>query len=89
METQIRFNDYVKLYDKYRLKYNVDVLNKTITFIKHIKNDIKSIADIGAGTGILTHQLLKYKMITFALEPNKLMQDISIKNDTKKKDYTY
>jgi ubiquinone/menaquinone biosynthesis C-methylase UbiE len=85
METQTRFDDYVDLYDKYRLKYNTDVLNKTISFIKHIKNDIKTIADIGAGTGILTHQLLKYKLNTFALEPNKLMQDRSNKKDTKKK----
>jgi ubiquinone/menaquinone biosynthesis C-methylase UbiE len=85
METQTRFNNYVELYDKYRLSYNTDVINKIIEFITSHGNGIETIADIGAGTGILTRQLLKYNFKTFSLEPNDLMRDKSIKKDTKSK----
>jgi ubiquinone/menaquinone biosynthesis C-methylase UbiE len=84
METYNRFNGYVDLYDKYRLKYNTDVLSDTI---KHISKNSKkiNIADIGSGTGILTRQLLKYKFNNcYAIEPNILMQEKSIKLDVKK-----
>jgi ubiquinone/menaquinone biosynthesis C-methylase UbiE len=83
MATYERFNDYVNLYDKYRLKYNIDVLND---IIKALRKDISisSIADIGSGTGILTRQLLKYKFDNyFSLEPNEKMQEKSIEQDTK------
>ena len=83
METYTRFNEYVDLYDKYRLKYNTDVLNSTIKHISGNKTNL-NIADIGAGTGILTRQLLKYKFNNYyALEPNALMQEKSIKLDVK------
>jgi ubiquinone/menaquinone biosynthesis C-methylase UbiE len=85
METHTRFNDYVELYDKYRLKYNSDVINKIIEFITSSGNNIETIADIGAGTGILTRQLLKYNFKTFSLEPNEFMRNKSIKKDTKSK----
>ncbi len=85
MTTSSRFDDYVDLYDKYRLNYNNDVLNNVIKLIKS-DIDISSIVDIGAGTGILTRQLLKYKFNNYyAIEPNKLMQDKSIKRDVSKK----
>ena len=85
MTTISRFDDYVDLYDKYRLKYNIDVINNVIKLIKS-DIDISSIVDIGAGTGILTRQLLKYKFNNYyAIEPNKKMQDKSIKRDINKK----
>ena len=75
METQTRFDEYVDLYDKYRLPYNTDVLNDVVKFIQRRSGDL-SIADIGAGTGILTRQLLKYKFDKYyAIEPNELMQE--------------
>lgn len=85
MNTYTRFNDYVDLYDKYRLKYNIDVLNDTIKLMqKNIK--ISNVADIGSGTGILTRQLLKYKFDNYyAIEPNIHMSEKSIKQDTKQK----
>jgi ubiquinone/menaquinone biosynthesis C-methylase UbiE len=76
-----RFTDYVDLYDEYRLSYNSDVISETI---KYISNFIKidTIADIGAGTGILTRQLLKYKFNKYyAVEPNREMQECSINKD--------
>jgi ubiquinone/menaquinone biosynthesis C-methylase UbiE len=85
MDTYTRFDEYVDLYDKYRLKYNIDVLNNTIELIQKNIN-ISNIADIGSGTGILTRQLLKYKFDNYyALEPNIHMSEKSIKRDTKQK----
>jgi ubiquinone/menaquinone biosynthesis C-methylase UbiE len=83
METYNRFNDYVDLYDKYRLKYNTDALNNVIKYIMITKKNL-TIADVGAGTGILTRQLLKYKFNKYyALEPNTLMQEKSRNLDIK------
>jgi ubiquinone/menaquinone biosynthesis C-methylase UbiE len=83
METYERFDEYVDLYDTYRINYNVDVLT---AICKIIQKDItiSNIADIGSGTGILTRQLLKYKFNNyFALEPNTAMQKKSIMRDKK------
>jgi ubiquinone/menaquinone biosynthesis C-methylase UbiE len=79
-----RFDNYIELYDKYRLSYNTKVLNDTI---KYIKNPLKkTIADIGSGTGILTRQLIKYNFKKiYAIEPNLGMQEYAIKKNTCKK----
>jgi ubiquinone/menaquinone biosynthesis C-methylase UbiE len=79
-----RFDNYIELYDKYRLSYNTKVLNDTI---KYIKNPLKkTIAEIGSGTGILTRQLIKYNFKKiYAIEPNLGMHDYAIKKNTCKK----
>jgi ubiquinone/menaquinone biosynthesis C-methylase UbiE len=83
MQAYSRFDDYVDLYDTYRLSYNVDVLRDVVKFITAIKKPI-AIADMGSGTGILTRQLLKYNFDKYyAIEPNKLMQEFSIAKDKK------
>jgi hypothetical protein len=46
METYNRFNEYVDLYDKYRLKFNTDVLNNTMSYISTTTKKL-NIADIG------------------------------------------
>ena len=78
MNTYDRFNDYIELYDTYRLEYNNDVIKDINEFIEKTLK-INKIADIGSGTGILTRQLLKYEFKKYyAIEPNKNMQNQSI-----------
>lgn len=83
--SESRFTDFVDLYDKYRLPYNSDTILETIKYISNFIK-IENIADIGAGTGILTRQLLKYKFNKYyAIEPNIAMQECSINKDKKNK----
>lgn len=79
-----RFDKYVNLYNTYRLSYNNNVIDSVLKYTKIPKK--ATIADIGAGTGILTHQILKrnFKKI-YAVEPNAQMQEYSIEQDTKNK----
>lgn len=78
------FNNYANLYNMYRLSYNDDVINDVIIFISN-NLKIKFIADIGAGTGILSQQLLKFEFYKYySIEPNLNMQKYSILNDEKK-----
>ena len=79
------FTENVDEYDKYRLPYNSDAISETIKYISNVIK-IDTVADIGAGTGILTHQLLKYKFNKYyAVEPNIKMQECSINKDKKSK----
>ncbi len=83
IDSKQRFDQFSDLYDKYRLPYNKDVLDKVIHYIGGAKG--KSCLDVGAGTGILTRQLAKYDFAeVFSVEPNASMQQYSIGRDKKK-----
>ncbi|MDF2988241.1 MAG: Methyltransferase [Eubacterium sp.] len=63
-----RFSGKASIYERYRPEYPA-------AFIDHLYNEIgfssdSSIADIGAGTGILTRQLLEKGSRVFGVEPN-------------------
>ena len=77
------FTENVDEYDKYRLPYNFDAISETIKYISNVIK-IDTVAYIGAGTGILTHQLLKYKFNKYyTVDPNIKMQECSINKDKK------
>ncbi len=71
-----RFTGKAGYYDKYRPKYAgqaIELLKKELS-----KDDIA--ADIGAGTGILTRQLIDAGIKVIAVEPNPDMREKLIKN---------
>ncbi|WP_105616443.1 class I SAM-dependent methyltransferase [Vallitalea okinawensis] len=70
-----RFSSRAENYSKYRLSYPKDL----IVFLKNVYGfDEKFvIADIGAGTGILTKLFLDNGNKVYAVEPNKEMRDAS------------
>lgn len=73
-----KFNKVADLYDKYRPNYP----NELITdIVKKCKLDPDAIiADIGAGTGILTRKLLEQRKKIIAIEPDDDMREILVDN---------
>lgn len=76
------FDGIGEIYAKYRPSYPQ-------TLIKYLCSEIgvnrySTIADIGSGTGILTHQLLKECSKVYAVEPNNDMRKVAEKNLGKK-----
>ncbi len=67
-----RFSSRVNNYIKYRPGYPPEIINFLKDKIE--VNQSKIIADIGAGTGILTELLLKNKYFVYAVEPNAEMR---------------
>ena len=72
--------DYSKLAKNYdhRAEYDSSIVKKILNSLKCKKNF--PVADIGAGTGKLTKQLLKHNLIVSAVEPNLNMRKFGIKN---------
>lgn len=72
------FDGVGEIYSKYRPAY-------PIALIKHLKSigltSNSIVADIGAGTGILTIELLKICAKVYAIEPNNDMRSISEKTN--------
>ncbi len=80
-----RFSGKAKTYAKFRPKYPEE-------FIEYLYNELgfekeSIIADIGAGTGIFTEQLLKKGSTVFAVEPNEDMRRIAEENLSKYKKF--
>lgn len=77
MDSKEKFTLKSDIYDKYRPKYSerfIDNLKENYSISSSTK-----IADIGAGTGILTQQLLKLECEIFAIEPNDEMRKVAEK----------
>ena len=76
-----KFTGKADLYKKFRPSYPKDLLDYLYSQIGFTQNSV--IADIGAGTGILTQLLLERGSKVYAVEPNEDMREIS-KNDLSK-----
>jgi len=71
-----KFTGKAELYKKFRPSYPtefIDYLYRQIGFTAD-----STVADIGAGTGILTRLLLERGSTVFAIEPNEDMREVSI-----------
>ena len=73
MENNI-FDDVATIYEKYRPSYPEEYINYLISKCNLNKNSV--VADIGAGTGIFTKQLLDKNLKVIAVEPNNKMRKV-------------
>ena len=73
MENNI-FDDVATIYEKYRPSYPEEYISYLISKCNLNKNSV--IADIGAGTGIFTKQLLDKNLKVIAVEPNDKMRKV-------------
>ncbi len=79
METTIKpFTGKAAIYSKYRPNYPEEYIDYLISFNKLTPNS--RIADIGAGTGILTEQLVARGFKVWAVEPNFDMRTLAEKS---------
>lgn len=69
-----KFNHLAHIYEKYRPSYPEEYIKDVIT--KCQLNSESLVADIGAGTGILTRQLLHNHLKVVGVEPNSDMRKI-------------
>ncbi|WP_182102035.1 class I SAM-dependent methyltransferase [Niallia taxi] len=72
MDNNTKFNGKAKVYAAFRPYYPEQLLNDLFTECELSINS--TAADIGAGTGILTKQLLDLGLTVFAVEPNEDMR---------------
>lgn len=72
------FNHKALKYDSYRPTYSKESLK--YLYDQNIVNEKDIIADVGAGTGILTRALLDYGNTVIAIEPNHEMRSIAFEN---------
>lgn len=75
MDSKEKFTFKSRIYDTYRPKYSEQFIDSIID--DYPISHFDKIADIGAGTGILTQQLLRIGCEIFAIEPNKEMRKIA------------
>ena len=73
-----KFNNLADIYEKYRPSYPEDYIKDVITKC-HLDSE-SLVADIGAGTGILTRQLLEKGATVYAVEPNDDMRKVAEDN---------
>jgi len=73
-----KFNGKAELYKKFRPSYPKELLDYLYSQIGFSKDSI--IADIGAGTGILSRLFLERGSIVYAVEPNEDMRETSVKD---------
>ena len=77
IKTNWDYSQLAKNYD-HRAEYDSSLIKKVLNDFECKKNF--PVADIGAGTGKLTKQLLKQNLIVSAVEPNLNMRKFGIKN---------
>ena len=77
IKTNWDYSQLAKNYD-HRADYDLSLIKKVLNDFGCKKNF--PVADIGAGTGKLTKQLLKQNLIVSAVEPNSNMRKFGIKN---------
>ena len=77
-----KFTHLADIYEKYRPSYPEDYIKDVIT--KCHLNSESLVADIGAGTGILTRQLLHSNLKVLGVEPNPDMRKVLKKLETNK-----
>ena len=78
-----KFNNIAEIYEKYRPSYPEEYINYIIE--KCNLNSESLVADIGAGTGILTRQLLNRNLKVVGVEPNNDMRNILKKLELNKR----
>lgn len=66
-----RFTSKADLYDKFRPKYSGEFIDYIYKYLGISDNTV--VADIGAGTGILSEEFLKRGSSVICVEPNKKM----------------
>lgn len=71
-----RFSGKAEHYVKYRPNYPIEAISYMLSEIGIQRDDL--VADIGAGTGILTEQLLQEELSIVAVEPNDDMRYVLI-----------
>lgn len=79
------YTEHAAHYDK-RADYSSDAIKNLLEAISSAPS--KPVADIGAGTGKLTKELLKHGLVVRSVEPNDAMRTIGIQN-TKGKSVTW
>jgi len=75
------YTEHAEHYDK-RADYSEEAISELVRLTGCVPG--KPIADIGAGTGKLTKELLKQGLTVRSVEPNDAMREIGIKNTTGK-----
>jgi ubiquinone/menaquinone biosynthesis C-methylase UbiE len=78
MDTKIVYSTKAQKYAKYRWDFAMSAV-EAIVEMTHLDNQ-SVIADIGAGTGILTRHFTNCAHQIYAVEPNQEMRDILIEN---------
>jgi len=71
------YTEHASHYDK-RADYSHDAITALLTFMGCTA--ATAVADIGAGTGKLTKELLKHGLTVSSVEPNAAMREIGIRN---------
>src|ERR1700735_4594300 len=72
MENTERFTGRVAEYEKYRLRYPVAVIQTLVDRCGLEREDL--VADVGAGTGMLSELFLEFGNAVGAVEPNEEMR---------------
>lgn len=77
----IKHGDYSKIAKDYiyRPGYSISVLNAILRYTKLDHKSDVVVADVGAGTGKLTENLMKINLSGYAIEPNDAMREEGIK----------
>lgn len=75
MDSKEKFTIKSEIYDIYRPNYSEQFIGFIIE--NHSLDRLDRVADVGAGTGILTNQLLRIGSEIFAVEPNCEMRQIA------------
>ena len=83
MMNEDKFNQLADIYEKYRPSYPQEYIKDIIT--KCHLNAESIVADIGAGTGILTRQFLQNNLKVIGVEPNADMRKILKKLEVNQK----
>lgn len=74
MKNTEKFSGHAKIYDKFRPNYPIEMYDYLEQNFK--LNSKSTIADIGAGTGIVTEELTKRFNTVYAVEPNSDMRNV-------------
>ena len=77
----MKFGDFTKLAKDYvnRTGYSETVLRVLRSYIESVNGAVKSVADVGAGTGKLTENLESLGLSGYAVEPNEAMRAEGVK----------
>lgn len=82
-----KFNNKAEKYDKYRPKYSKDFID--YLYDNYCFDEKSIVADIGAGTGILSEEFLLRNSTVMCVEPNKEMLEQAKKRLLKYKNVSY
>ena len=88
---KMKHGDFTKLaqYYTYRPGYSLEVLNMLKNYVESRIDTPVFVADIGAGTGKLTENLVELGIYGVAIEPNEAMRKEGERNTALKKQFTW